>query len=99
MRVGIVGSGMISGHHLSAAARYSGAEVVGIADPDAARARVQAERFKVPQIFAGLTEMMAAARPDVVHILTPPATHASLAVEALDGGAHVYVEKPMAVTL
>ncbi|HET8625278.1 MAG TPA: NAD-dependent epimerase/dehydratase family protein [Gemmatimonadales bacterium] len=99
MRVGIVGSGMISGHHLSAAARYSGAEVVGIADPDAARARAQAERFKVPQIFTGLTEMMAAARPDVVHILTPPATHASLAVEALDGGAHVYVEKPMAVTL
>ena len=38
------------------------------------------------------------ARPEVVHILTPPQTHASLALRALDAGCHVFVEKPMATS-
>ena len=97
MKVAIVGSGMISGHHLTAAARYPGCEVVGIADRDIARARAQAERFKIARAASTLTELLGH-RPDVVHILTPPRSHAALAVEALQGGAHVFVEKPMAMT-
>jgi predicted dehydrogenase len=42
--------------------------------------------------------MLDEARPDVVHIVTPPATHAELARLCLAGGAHVYVEKPFATT-
>ena len=98
MKVGIVGSGMISGHHLAAARRW-GAQVVGIADPDVERARAQAARFGAGAVFASLRELIAATRPDVVHVLTPPETHAALAVDALEAGAHVYVEKPMAVTV
>jgi predicted dehydrogenase len=37
-------------------------------------------------------------RPDVVHVLTPPDSHASLAVQALEAGAHVLAEKPIAPT-
>ena len=43
--------------------------------------------------------MLAAAQPDVVHVLTPPATHASLAIHLLEAGVHVLVEKPMALTV
>ncbi|MGH8217311.1 MAG: Gfo/Idh/MocA family protein [Steroidobacteraceae bacterium] len=97
MKIGIVGCGTISRHHLAAAARYPGATVVGVADADLACARAQAARFGVAHAFASLTDLMNLA-PEVVHVLTPPDTHARLACEALAGGAHVYVEKPMALT-
>jgi predicted dehydrogenase len=98
MKIGIVGSGMISDHHLSAISRYPGTEIIGIADRDIARASAQAQRFSVPQSFDSLRQLLAL-RPDVVHVLTPPDSHAALVVEALEAGAHVYVEKPMAITV
>jgi 2-alkyl-3-oxoalkanoate reductase len=97
MKIGIVGCGIISRHHLAAAARYPGATVVGVADLDMASARAQATRFGVAHAFASLTELLNLG-PDVVHVLTPPDTHERLACEALTAGAHVYVEKPMATT-
>ena len=41
---------------------------------------------------------MAAAKPQAIHILTPPASHCALTLEALEMGCHVLVEKPMADT-
>ena len=96
MKVGIVGSGLISGHHLRAISDYATCEIVGIADRDIARARAQAQRFNVPHTFASLGALLEL-KPDVVHVLTPPDSHADLVIEALEGGAHVYVEKPMAI--
>lgn len=89
---------MISGHHLTAASRYPGAVIVGIADRDIGRAKAQAERFGVSHTFRELGELLAL-EPDIVHILTPPGTHAALTVQALQAGAHVYVEKPMALNV
>ena len=97
MKIGIVGGGMISGHHLTAATRYPGAEVVGIVDRDIGRARAQAAHFAVPNTFDNLAALLAL-KPDVVHVLTPPASHSAVAIEALERGAHVLVEKPMAAT-
>jgi len=97
MKIGIVGCGIISRHHLAAAARYPGATVIGVADVDLANARTQAERFGVPYAFASLSDLLNLS-PDIVHVLTPPATHEQLACEALAAGSHVYVEKPMAIT-
>lgn len=98
MKVGIVGCGMISGHHLTAATRYRGSEVVALVDRDIARARAQAARFSVRQSFDNLADLLAL-KPDVVHVLTPPALHLGVVLEALAGGAHVYVEKPMALSV
>jgi predicted dehydrogenase len=98
MKIGIVGCGMISGHHLTAATGYPGNEVVGLVDRDIGRARAQAERFAVKRTFDNLPDLLAL-KPDVVHVLTPPALHLDVVVEALQGGAHVYVEKPMALSL
>lgn len=97
MKIGIVGCGIISDHHLRAASNYPGSEIVGLVDRDGARARAQAERFAVPHTFDTLAPLLAL-KPDVVHVLTPPDSHAPLVIEALEGGTHVYVEKPMAAT-
>jgi nucleoside-diphosphate-sugar epimerase/predicted dehydrogenase len=73
-------------------------EIAGIADTDLNRAEDLAAKFHIPKVYASLQEMEDA-RLDVVHILTPPATHAALALEAMKMGCHVFVEKPMAETV
>jgi predicted dehydrogenase/nucleoside-diphosphate-sugar epimerase len=98
MKIGIVGCGMISGHHLAAATRYPGSEVIGLVDRDISRARAQAQRFSVKRTFDNLTDLLAL-KPDVVHVLTPPAMHLDAVLESLAAGAHVYVEKPMALSV
>jgi predicted dehydrogenase len=98
MKIGIVGCGMISGHHLNAATRYRGAQVIGLVDRDLSRARAQAKRYAVPNVFESVADLLAL-KPDVVHVLTPPALHLGVVVEALQSGAHVYVEKPMALSV
>ena len=97
MKIGIVGCGAISELHLPAASNYPGSEIVGLMDRDGARARAQAERYAVPRSFDTLAALLAL-KPDVVHVLTPPDSHAPLVIEALEAGAHVYVEKPMAIS-
>jgi 2-alkyl-3-oxoalkanoate reductase len=97
IRAVLVGAGYVSGHHLRALKSIESVEVVGIADLDFARAQEMAMKFNVPAVFRTLAEM-ASVSPDVVHILTPPGSHANLAIEALGMGCHVFVEKPMAET-
>jgi predicted dehydrogenase len=57
-------------------------------------ARQLSERFPVGRPFDDLTELLSTARPDVVHITTPPESHFDLARICLERGCHVYVEKP-----
>ena len=98
MKVGIVGSGKISEIHLALLARLPATEVIGIADIDIAKARAASRRYGIARAYSSLTDLLGSVTPEAVHVLTPPATHSALAIEALDAGAHVYVEKPMAVT-
>ncbi len=97
VRVGIIGAGYVSAHHLRALRTIPGVEVVGIADLDLTRAQAVAQAFALPAAFGSVEELFAAG-VDAVHILTPPAAHAPLAIQALRAGAHVLVEKPMAET-
>ncbi|HXN14619.1 MAG TPA: Gfo/Idh/MocA family oxidoreductase, partial [Candidatus Acidoferrales bacterium] len=51
-----------------------------------------------PKIYSDFDEMLARERPDAVGIFTPNYLHCEFTVKALDAGAHVLVEKPMAPT-
>jgi predicted dehydrogenase/nucleoside-diphosphate-sugar epimerase len=90
---GLVGSGYISEFHV-AALRRAGVQVAGLCDVDAARARAAAEKFGV-RAFSSPAELVGAGA-NVLHVLTPPHTHAALALQALDLGCDVLVEKPLA---
>jgi 2-alkyl-3-oxoalkanoate reductase len=94
-RVGLVGAGYVAAHHARALRSLPFVEIVGIADLDAERAGKLAQQFNIPRVYPSL-QAMAEARPDVIHILTPPSSHCALTLEALDMGCHVFVEKPMA---
>ncbi len=96
-RVALVGAGNISSAHISSLRKLDNIEIVGIADTELSRAEEAAAKFQLPRAVRALAEL-APASPDVVHILTPPASHCALAIEALDRGFHVFMEKPMALT-
>ena len=98
MRVGLIGFGKMGRHHLKAITASGVGTVVGVADP-AASADELAEVLPPGAIVVrSAAELLDQARPDVVHIVTPPATHAELAIEAIRAGCHVYVEKPFTPT-
>jgi predicted dehydrogenase/nucleoside-diphosphate-sugar epimerase len=96
LRVGLVGAGHISEFHASAVQRVPNAQLVGVTDFVTSRATGLAARFSVPNVFPTM-ETMINHGVDVVHILTPPETHAQLAITALNSGCHVLVEKPLAM--
>lgn len=94
LKAAIVGCGKIADAHASQIRRIEGCEIVAVCDKEPLMARQLFERFPVRQYFDGLTEMLSVARPDVVHITTPPESHFDIARICLERGCHVYVEKP-----
>jgi predicted dehydrogenase/nucleoside-diphosphate-sugar epimerase len=96
-RVGIIGAGYVSAHHLRALKSLPSVQVVGVADLDLAKAQAAAKTFGLPGAYGSVEELLASG-VDVVHVLTPPVSHAALSIQALQAGVHVLVEKPMAET-
>ena len=92
----VVGCGQICDAHV-VESRRAGGRVVAVCDTSPAMAEQAAARLAVPAAFTDLATALAEARPEVVHVTTPPATHLPVALRALEQGAHVYVEKPLTV--
>jgi predicted dehydrogenase len=97
LRVGIIGCGKIADSHASQIKRIKGCEIVGVCDREPLMAEQLFKRFPVKQYFSSVEELLRVARPDVVHITTPPQSHFELAKTCLMQGCHVYVEKPFTV--
>jgi predicted dehydrogenase len=99
LRVGVIGTGRISEEHLRFLAADPRTSLVGVCDVSPSLARYAATRFDADGAFTQYPEMLTTARPDVVHVLTPPHTHVAILRDCLMAGAHVIVEKPVAPTL
>ncbi|PYV66594.1 MAG: gfo/Idh/MocA family oxidoreductase [Acidobacteria bacterium] len=94
LKVAIVGCGKIADAHATQILRVGGCEIVGVCDRESLMARQLYERFPVKRYFTDLAELVSEARPDVVHITTPPESHFDIARFCLEHHCHVYVEKP-----
>ncbi|WP_437202476.1 Gfo/Idh/MocA family protein [Planctomicrobium sp. SH664] len=94
LRIAVLGCGQIADAHLSQLRRIPAAEVVAVCDVYEDLAYQAAARFAVPRTFTSLERMLDDTRPDVVHVTTPAHTHAPLAMQLMEAGCHVYVEKP-----
>lgn len=97
LKVAIIGCGKIADSHVSQILRIKGCELVGASDREPLMARQLCDRFPIARYFSDVSELLQEAKPDVVHITTPPQTHFDLAKFCLEGGCHVYVEKPFTV--
>jgi predicted dehydrogenase len=99
IKVGVVGAGYIAqSAHLPVLSRLSGAELVAICDVSQAEAQKAADQFSIPKVYSDMAEMLEQEKLDVVDILTPPDTHADLAIQVMQHGCHCLMEKPLAVT-
>jgi len=92
-----VGCGRIAQTHAGYLRQTRHVELVGACDVNPAGREAFTNRWQVPT-FADIDEMIDAARPQAVHLVTPPSTHAPLAEKLLNAGLHVLIEKPMAFT-
>jgi predicted dehydrogenase len=97
LRVAIVGCGKIADAHAFQIQNLAGCEIVGVCDREPLMAKQLYERFPVKRYYSEVSDLVGEARPEVVHITTPPASHFDIARFCLEQGCHVYVEKPFTV--
>jgi predicted dehydrogenase len=73
--------------------------VAAICDLDTARAQVLADQFHIPKVYGEWREMLDAEKPDLVSVCLPNALHKDVTIAALEAGAHVLCEKPLATSV
>ena len=96
LRIGIAGAGHFGRFHALKVASANRAKLVGLHDPDQARARlVAAEAGGVPVL--ALPALLEAC--DALIVAAPAEAHFALATAALHAGRHVLIEKPIASSL
>jgi predicted dehydrogenase len=98
LKISIIGCGKIADQHVAAIRRIADCQLVSVCDREELMARQLAERNGLTECFSDAGQMIAATRPDVVHITTPPQSHFALGRQCLEAGCHVYLEKPFTVT-
>lgn len=99
LKVAIVGCGLISAKkHIPA---FLGIEdkvrVIALCDTNEEALKKAAKNFGVEKTYRDISAMLLQEKPDIVDICTPPQTHLKLAMEAIEKGANVFIEKPMAL--
>lgn len=98
LKSAVIGSGLISKEHLSFLDKSDRVRLVGVCDLSPAAAKYAAQRFHADSPYTDYRKMLDEAKPDVVHILTPPQTHKRIATDCLEAGAHAICEKPITPT-
>jgi predicted dehydrogenase len=97
-KLAIIGAGGMAGYHI-AGFRQAGAEVIAIADVNAAAAATTAAKHDIAQSFGDVAEMLNTLTDlDGVSIIVPNKFHAPLAIQAMKAGKHVFCEKPPAIS-
>jgi len=99
LRIALLGGGRMAAQHAAAIRCCESAELVAVVDPGVVEHELKQRFGESVACFTDAAVMLGKVRPDVVHVVTPPHTHAALARLCLEAGAHVYVEKPFALTL
>jgi len=111
MKLGVCGLGMMGQAHLANALKIDGIELAALCDTDPAKLDLsqavqgnisfQAAGVDVRSVptFADPGVMLRDAALDAVVLAVPTYRHAELTLKALEAGLHVFVEKPIALTV
>ena len=99
LRIAIVGCGRVTQEHIASMLKIKDVELVAVCDINEDLARRVARRFNISRYFTDSNKMLVEEVVDVLDICTPPEGHATLAIQAMETGHHVLVEKPLALNL
>jgi len=95
VRVGVIGIGNMGWHHARVLSLLKDAELVGVADPDAARGELATQQFGC-RWFADYAQLLE--QVDAVCIAVPTLLHHRVGLVCLQAGRHVLIEKPIAAS-
>jgi predicted dehydrogenase len=101
LRIGVVGGGLVAqAMHLHFLAQMNDRfDLVAVVDPSSTVRDSLARRYGLEFTYADSRELLEGTELDAVVICSPSQTHAEVTLAALDRGLHVFVEKPMCITL
>jgi len=95
----VAGCGNMGTSHARAYNQLDDFEIVGLVSRGPASRERLSEELGGVTTFSSYDEALITSNPDVVSINTYPETHAAYATKALEAGAHVFLEKPLANTV
>jgi predicted dehydrogenase len=95
LRIAIIGCGKIADQHVEQIVNIPGCEIVGVCDREELMAQQLQERLHAPFRCCDVSDLIEHARPDVIHITTPPQSHFAIGRLCLEAGCNVYIEKPL----
>ena len=98
MRVAVIGVGSMGKNHVRVYSELPEAELVAVVDDDIKTAEAVAVKYGV-RAYSEPAAMFAAEKPEAVSVVVPTALHAEVGLVALESGAHVLMEKPIAATV
>ncbi|MBS4217605.1 Gfo/Idh/MocA family oxidoreductase [Bacillus sp. FJAT-49711] len=101
LKIGVIGTGAISSSHINAYLSFpERCEIVALCDIYPEKAKSTAKKFKLNvDIYDNYQNMLNRSDIDLISVCTPPYTHADAAIDILNAGKNVIVEKPMASSL
>ena len=99
LRIGIIGCGSIARIHCAALRQITDARIAAVCDIDESRARSLADTLPGARWSSNSDELLESGDIDAVYISTRHDSHASLAASAARAGKHIYIEKPLALSL
>ena len=99
VKVAVIGAGgMANGVHYPSVASFDDVDIVGLCDLDAEKLKATAEKFGIKKTFSDFHAMLDETDPDAVYALMPPHHLFDVAMNILERGKHLFIEKPPAVT-
>jgi predicted dehydrogenase len=99
LKVGVIGTGSISGLHLEAYAANPDAALIAVCDLNESRAKEAAAKYGASKVYTDYRELLADPEIDAVSICTWNNSHAEISIAALEAGKHVLCEKPLCKTV
>ncbi len=98
LKAAVIGTGSMGANH---ARVYSGMEdvkLVAASDLDQKQCEMLAEKYRI-NTYSDYHELLEKEKPDLLSIAVPTANHATVALDCLQAGANILIEKPISSTL
>lgn len=99
VRVAAIGYGAFGSFVLSAIQDLPDVRIIAVAGRKPEKVKTFAERMQIPHWTTDWQTLVTDSRVDIVCVLTPPYSHAEIAIAAAQNGKHLFLEKPLALSL